>query len=464
MTGAGARVADDIVEGTDPDAVKWFSRRIKDGDREAVLERIGAWNPSQVFTLMRELPLNRARTLFGWIPLTRAVGILDIVDPRAGVILAADETLDRLVEILQGLGLDEAVDIVGLLPDDTRERVIDRVPAGTELAARVSYGIDTAGEIMTDEFVAVPGSRTLLEVVTTIQDRAAEVGTVRAVYVTGSDGALVGYLEPEDLLVHPGNDPISVWARSDILTVSPDIDQEDVLRLARDQHVTTIPVVDSGGRLLGGITTEELGAVLQEELREDGHIASGLDPDATPNDSVWQMVTHRLPWLLAGLIGSALAGVTIGRFEDQLLEAAILASFIPVVMAMAGNAGIQASQVTVAGMSNGTIWQGDQLRRFGRETAGALINSAVVGLAMAGFVLVADWLGADIDDAVGLAVTAVIALMASMTMAVALGATLPIGLDRAGVDPAVATGVFIAAANDIIGVSVFFAIASVLYL
>jgi magnesium transporter len=176
------------------------------------------------------------------------------------------------------------------------------------------------------------------------------------------------------------------------------------------------------------------------------------------------MVTHRLPWLLAGLIGSALAGVTIGRFEDQLLEAAILASFIPVVMAMAGNAGIQASQVTVAGMSNGTIWQGDQLRRFGRETAGALINSAVVGLAMAGFVLVADWLGADIDDAVGLAVTAVIALMASMTMAVALGATLPIGLDRAGVDPAVATGVFIAAANDIIGVSVFFAIASVLYL
>jgi hypothetical protein len=83
MTGAGARVADDIVEGTDPDAVKWFSRRIKDGDREAVLERIGAWNPSQVFTLMRELPLNRARTLFGWIPLTRAVGILDIVDPRS---------------------------------------------------------------------------------------------------------------------------------------------------------------------------------------------------------------------------------------------------------------------------------------------------------------------------------------------------------------------------------------------
>ena len=194
MAGAGAEVADGSVEGTDPEAVKWFSRRIRAGDRDAVLERIGTWNPSQVFTLMRELPLNRARTLFAWIPLTRAVGILDIVDPRAGAILAADETVDRLVEILQGLGLDEAVDIVGLLPDDTRDKVIERVPPGTALAARLSYGIDTAGEIMTDQFVAVPGSRTLLDVVAAIQDRAAQVGQVRAVYITGTSGELVGYV------------------------------------------------------------------------------------------------------------------------------------------------------------------------------------------------------------------------------------------------------------------------------
>ena len=441
---------------------KWFSRRIKEGDRDAVLAELGTWKIRQVFTLMQELPLKRARVLFHWLPMARAIGILDVVDPEAGAILAADETIDRLIEIAEGLDIDEAVERITHLPEETRERVIERLPPG-DLAARLSYGLDTAATIMTDQFIAVPASWTLTRTVAAIQDRAAKVGSVRAIYAMDDDGGLIGYLEPEDLLVHAGTDTVGQWVHTDVVSVRPRLDQEEVLRVARDAGVSTIPVVDIHGRLLGGITPDELAEVLADELQENLNIASGLDPDAGPNDRVSVMIRHRLPWLLAGLVGSTLAGVAVGLFEKQLLEAAILASFIPVVMAMAGNAGIQASQVTVSGMSTGIIWHGDHLRRVLRETATGLSNSFIVGLVLSVFIVVTSGLN-DIDRPGELAATATFALMVAMTMATTLGAVIPLVLRRLGADPAVATGVFIAAANDILGVSIFFIIATALYL
>ncbi|MEO1058771.1 MAG: magnesium transporter, partial [Actinomycetota bacterium] len=377
-------------------------------------------------------------------------------------ILAADETIDRLIDIAEGLDLDEAVELITHLPEETRERVIDRLPPG-DLAARLSYGLETAATIMTDQFIAVPASWTLTRTVAAIQDRAAKVGSVRAIYAMDDDGGLVGYLEPEDLLLHAGSDTVGQWVETDMVLVRPRLDQEEVLRVARDAGVSTIPVVDKNGRLLGGITPDELADVLADEIQEDLNIASGLDPDAGPNDSVSMMIRHRLPWLLAGLVGSTLAGVAVGLFEEQLLEAAILASFIPVVMAMAGNAGIQASQVTVSGISTGTIWHGDHVRRVLRETLTGLSNSLIVGLVLSAFIVATSGVN-DVDRPAELAATATLALMVAMSMATTLGAVVPLVLKRFGADPAVATGVFIAASNDILGVSVFFIIASALYL
>jgi magnesium transporter len=441
----------------------WVADQVQRGRRKRVVGELAGWPPPDLADLMRELPLTRAREVFEWLPDQPAAAVLSALDPRAAASLVADESSERLVTLLDGLTIDEAVELLGQLPDGTRAAIRDRLPTDAPLALRLSYGEDTAGEVMSQRFVVVPMTWSLRRIADAIRAKAATIGPIDAVYLVDDAARLVGHLTLQDLVIHPDADRADRWLHPDTVSVGPEVDREEVLRLATERSAGTIPVVDADGVLLGAITADELTTIVREEALEDINLASGLAADSGPNDNIARMVRHRLPWLLAGLAGSTVAGIAVGAFEDALLEAAILASFIPIVMAMAGNAGIQASTVTVQGLSTGSIWQGDRWRRIGRETAAALVNSAAVGAALAVLIMLLAPV-ADIDRPASLAMTALLALMVAMTLAVTLGATVPIALHRAGVDPAVSTGVFIAAVNDIVGVSTFFIIATALYL
>ena len=189
----------------------------------------------------------------------------------------------------------------------------------------------------------------------------------------------------------------------------------------------------------------------------------GVNEDARPTDSVPKLVRNRLPWLLAGLVGATNAAVIIGSFEEKLEKAAILAAFIPVVMSMAGNAGLQASVVSVQALAMGSNWPGDRLIfRFGRELLGALLNGAIAGSILAALIL-AGSLVFDVEDPVRLALATSMSLLTVTTIAAIVGSFVPLGLNRLGLDPAAATGVFITASNDVVGVLVYFLMASAFY-
>jgi magnesium transporter len=170
-----------------------------------------------------------------------------------------------------------------------------------------------------------------------------------------------------------------------------------------------------------------------------------------------------VPWLLVGLVGASMSAAVVGAFEDQLARAAILASFIPIVMSMAGNAGIQAATVAVQGLSTGTVKFADLGWRLAKELAAALANGAIAAAVLIALVLgVARF--TDLDAPLILALTAGLALLCVVTVAVAVGATIPILLERLGIDPAMATGVFITTGNDILSVMIFFLLVSLFYL
>ena len=186
-------------------------------------------------------------------------------------------------------------------------------------------------------------------------------------------------------------------------------------------------------------------------------------PGANANESLAKLVRGRLPWLVGGLLGASLAAGVVGSFEEELERAAILASFIPVVMAMAGNAGIQASTVTVQGLASGNLWIGDIGHRVVKELAGSLVNGLVVAVLLGVLIFVAAQI-VDIRAPGRLALAAGLSLAAVTVMAATLGSTIPLVLHHFKIDPAVATGVFITTSNDIFGVLIYFLMATAIYL
>lgn len=211
----------------------------------------------------------------------------------------------------------------------------------------------------------------------------------------------------------------------------------------------------------GRITIDDVVDVIREEAEEDMQIMSGVAGGEEPTDSVLRISRGRLPWLLVGLVGAGLSGLVIGSFESALEQAVVLASFIPIVMAMAGNAGIQSAAIAVQGLASGEVWTTDVVRRLSKELGVALLNGAVLALVLAVVVAVLPFDGANVTR---LAVTAGISLLIVIVLATCIGTVVPLLLHRFGVDPAIATGPFITTSNDIIGLAVFFLMATALYL
>jgi magnesium transporter len=316
---------------------------------------------------------------------------------------------------------------------------------------------------MTRKLVAVPPSWSIGQVVAEVRRHADLIKKLSAVYVVDTDRRLLGYLKLRDLLLRPSEMAVEQVVRTDLVAVRSDMDQEEVVRVTTENDLLSVPVVDAEGRLLGRITPDELQRVVRDEAEEDIRLMSGVSPEARPDDPVLDIVKNRLPWLLAGLMGALVSGSVINAYEEQIASAAILASFIPIVMSMAGNAGIQAATVAIQGLASGTIWIGDLPWRLGKEMLGALFNGLVAALILGGIVLVVGPL-VGIPDPMRLALTAGAALTGVTLLAVAMGAAVPLILHHFRIDPAMATGIFITTGNDIIAVVVFFLVATLLYL
>lgn len=436
---------------------------ISEERREDVLEIVRGWPPAEVMELLILLPLRKARKFYDWLPPGPAVKVLVAISPDLRAVLMQESGIARIAAIADELEEDDAVELLSDFPAEMVQAVLARVPNADALKERLDFEEDTAGEVMSNKFVVVLDTWNVGTATRAIRRKADQIEKFYEAYVVNAERRLVGRLKLRDLLLNKKKVRIRDIMRDVPVTVHPDADQEDVLELANRYRVQTIPVVNDEDHVIGRITVEELQEIVRDEAEEDMMLMSGVTPDALPDHSVKRIIRGRLPWLVGGLFGAALAGVVVGNFEAELSRAAILATFIPVVMAMAGNAGIQASTVTVQGLASGNLWTGDLVRRFTKELLGSMINGTVVALLLIALVLlVAEFV--DIHAPQRLAVAAGLSVALVTAMAATLGSTIPIVLDRFDIDPAVATGVFITTGNDIIGVLVFFFVASSIYL
>ncbi len=438
---------------------------LRDGQRGMVLNLVADLHPADLASLLHHLAPDAAETLFGWLPDDKAGGALPELERARRSELLDEMPVAQLVPLLDEIDTDDAADVLADLPEALAEQVLPHLVDAAEVGQLLHFDEESAGGIMETDYVAVVDAATVGEATEELRRCAEEVDPVYVVYVCDPDGRLRGLVELKALVLAPSDAPITSVMKADIVTVEPDLDQEDAARLMERYDLVALPVVSAEGFLLGRITIDDIVDVIRDEAEEDLQRASGIAGDEEISASVLAISKGRLVWLLIGLVGAYGSGLVIRGFEGALEAAAVLAMFIPIVMAMAGNAGIQSSAIAVQGLASGDLWSSNVPRRIGKELAVALVNGVALAVALGVIVVVMGSLGGlgEIDTP-QLALTSGLSLLIVIVLATVLGATIPLLLDRVGIDPALATGPFITTSNDIIGLAVFFTVASLLYL
>ena len=444
----------------DDDLVDAVADLVEAGHRGLVLNLVADLRGADVASLLQHLPPDLSRVAFRWLPEEITSRALPELESAERIDLLDGLSTADLVALIDPLATDDQADVLADVDVTQADDVLVRLEDASDVEALLSYGEDTAGGLMATEVVAVPTAATVAEATEAVRQQAEAVDPVFSVYAVEDDGRLVGIVSLKRLLLSRADRPVAEIAETDVVSVEPDLDQEEVARIMERYDLVALPVVSAGGRLLGRITIDDIVDVIRDEAEEDLQRAVGITGEEELSSSVFAISRGRLIWLLLGLVGAYVSGLVIVGFEDALQVAPVLALFIPIVMAMAGNAGIQSSAIAVQGLASGDLWRGDLFRRIGKELAVALINGAVLAVAL-GVIVIVSGFGDNTDR---LALTAALALLVVIVLSTLIGATVPLVLNRVGIDPALAMGPFITVSNDILGLTIFFATATLLYL
>ncbi len=369
------------------------------------------------------------------------------------------EELDeaRITEIVEEMDSDDATDLVSELPDEVAQKVLEGIDKedSEEVKELLSHEEDTAGGIMAKELVAVHPHSTVDQAIQQIRAKAEEVEDIYSLYVVDQFDKLVGIARLKDLILAKGDTKISQIMDRDVVSVTTDVDQEEVANIARRYDLVSIPVVDKIGRLTGRITFDDVADVMEEEASEDIQRMAGItDEEEFREKSIFRISQVRLPWLLVGFSGELVSAYILHHFEASLDQIIAAAFFIPIIMAMGGNAGIQSSTIMVRGMATGEIGLYDIRRRLLREIFVSLFNGLLCGLLL--FLVVTFWLKLPKFGLILSSVLILVILNASF-----VGSFVPVLLKKIKIDPAIATGPFITTSNDVLGLLIYLGLISV---
>ena len=448
--------------------VEELEELIDEGNYERALVQVAGLHHADLARVISNLPKNDAEGLFVRLGAPLAAQVLSELDDALCEDLLEDVGTERLKRLLNELDSDDAADVMARLPAGMAARVLPFLEDAEAIQGLLAYEEDTAGGIMATELVAVSPDWTVAQATEEVRRNSKTVEELYVVFVVDDAGCLEGFVSIKRLLLSPANAHIGDVMKKEVHSVTTGIDQEEVVRMMERYDLTSLAVVDDQRRLVGRVTIDDAIDVIREEAEEDYQRLSGITGDEEQTDTVGRITRGRLPWLLLGMVGAAFAGSVIGVFEETIQQVSILAAFIPVVMAMAGNAGIQSSAIVVQGLASGDVWSSGIVRRVGKEIIVAVINGTALGVAAMAVVVIifeAGVLPASSGvEPLRLAATAGLSLFVVILLAAAIGTTTPLLLDRVGIDPALATGPFITTSNDIISLVVFFVLASLMYL
>ncbi|WKZ70655.1 MAG: magnesium transporter [Melioribacteraceae bacterium] len=413
-------------------------------------------HPADLGEIINHLDFEDAVYTFKLLDHETAGEVLTELDENLREKLLAEIETDHIVNIVDQLDSDDATDIVSDLPEQIQEHVLDKIDKeySEDVKQLLKYPEDSAGGIMNSDFIFVYESQLVKDAIEEVRKNAEEIDNIYYIYVLKDDHKLVGTVSLKSLLTNPLDKPLSGVMEEDLLYVTPDVDQEEVARIIEKYDLVAIPVVDENMIMLGRITIDDVVDVINEEASEDLQRIAGLSEEEEYSDSSFRISRIRLPWLVVALIGQMLSAVVLASFEASLEKMIIATFFIPIVMAMGGSTGTQAAIVMVKSLTESEFWISDSFSRLFKEFRVALINATVCGAIL---LLVSHFF---FENEIRFSFVLTVALFVIMTNATMVGAIIPIGFKKFGVDPAIATGPFVTTMNDILGLIIYLTLVS----
>ena len=427
---------------------------------------LNTMNPVDIAGVFEDLQSEKTALLFRLLPKETAAETFVEMDEETQELLIHGFSDSELKEVIDELYVDDAVDLIEEMPANVVKRILRQADPETrkKINEILKYPEDSAGSIMTTEFVALRPKMTVEEAIKRIRRTGIDKETIYTCYVTDTSSTLIGIVTIKTMLLSDEEELIENLMETNVIYVNTLDDQELVAQMFNKYNFLALPVVDKENRLVGIVTVDDAIDVMEEEATEDIQKMAAITPTTDkPYDRVGVFETYfsRIPWLLILMVSATFTGMIITGFEDALAGSLVLSAFIPMLMDTGGNSGSQASVTVIRALSLGEIEFKDIVKVIFKECRVALLCGVTLAAANFGKIMLFDRLAMGNS-----AITVTVALVVCLTMVVTIfiaklvGCTLPMIAKKLGFDPAVMASPFITTIVDAISLIVYFGFAT----
>jgi magnesium transporter len=426
------------------------------GAIENLPELIDAHAAQDIAQALGELPRHHWHSLFERLDHARAADVYAHLPTEHQTLLLENLGHDEAIRLIGELSYDDAAAVLDELRDEHAEAILGALPQNDQqvLTALLAYPEESAGRIMTPEFVTVQPEWTVAEALDHLREHSEIAETVNTIFAVSPEGQLLGWMRLKELLLSRPRSIVQAALHTDIVSIEAHEDQEEAARRISHYDLDVLPVVDERGVILGIITVDDVLDIIRDETTEDFHrMAAVADLPLSMRDASMKLLYRkRIGWLVILVVVNILSGAAIAFFEASIEAVVALVFFLPMVIATGGNAGAQASTLMVRALATGDIQNRDWFRLGMKE----ILVSVTLGLSMAAAIwLTGNWLGnLEVANAIAIAMFLVV-VFGSL-----FGMTLPFLLTRLHLDPATASAPLITSVVDVVGIVIYFGVAT----
>ena len=374
---------------------------------------------------------------------------------------------NEIADVLKIIDSDDGADILLDLISEVREEVlinIDDKIKSKNLRDLIKYDDEVAGGLMAKELVKCNIDWKIKQCIDLIRKQAKNVSQIYSVYVTDSKGTLMGKVSLKDIIISKDNSKVKDIYDDFVVSVDANMNQEEVAQIMQKYDLTVLPVVNKRKKLIGRITIDDVVDVITESAEEERQIMSGITTDVEEDDSIWKLSNARLPWLVIGILGGLFGAFFLGSFESNYFEEnevfISLSFFIPLIMATAGNVGIQSSSIVIQTLSTPSPFEISVAERLTKVILVSILNGIVLSILVYSGLIFFDYLNfLDFEIFSKTAKIVSVSLFSIVLVSSLLGTLTPIVLNKLKFNPALASGPFITTTNDLMALAIYFIVA-----